>query len=225
MKIYYQDEYLAVVCKPYGVLSEEHETKPNMPVLLREECGCETVYPVHRLDRTTQGLMVYAKTAEAARRLSRAVQNGGVEKLYHAVVEGVPAEREGEMTDLLYYDRQKNKSFVVKRERRGVKQARLTYELLDTVWIEENPVSLIKVRLDTGRTHQIRVQFASRRMPLVGDRRYGSRFADDEIMLCSAELSFIHPFTGEKLRFTCYPDNMLTSLFWQVYTELEKAEK
>ena len=204
MEIFYQDEHLIVVYKPYGVLSEAHESKPNLPALLGEEIGAR-IYPVHRLDRTTQGLMVYAKTEEAARRLSAMLQNGGIEKTYLAVIEGKPAEKEGKLTDLLFFDRRKNKSFVVKRERNGVKRAELDYTVLSTGEIDGNAVSLVKIRLLTGRTHQIRVQFASRKMPLVGDRRYGSRISDDEIALCSAELSFKHPFTGEALAFRYEP--------------------
>ena len=204
MEIFYQDEHLIVVYKPYGVLSEAHESKPNLPALLGEEIGARA-YPVHRLDRTTQGLMVYAKTEEAARRLSAMLQNGGIEKTDLAVIEGKPAEKEGKLTDLLFFDRRKNKSFVVKRERNGIKRAELDYTVLSTGEIDGNAVSLVKIRLLTGRTHQIRVQFASRKMPLVGDRRYGSRISDDEIALCSAELSFKHPFTGEALAFRYEP--------------------
>ena len=177
MHLYYNDEHLAAAYKPYGVLSEYHETKPNMPAMLCEELGCNTVYPVHRLDRTTQGLMVYAKTAECAKRLSAMVQRGEVQKTYLAVVEGAPEPLAGEFIDLLYFDRQKNKSYVVKHERRGVKQARLHYETLRTIEQDGQSLSLVKIMLDTGRTHQIRVQFASRKMPLIGDRRYGCKRA------------------------------------------------
>lgn len=204
MEIFYQDKYLIVVYKPYGILSEAHESKLNMPALLGQEIGAK-VYPIHRLDRTTQGLMVYAKTEEAARRLSEMLRNGGIEKTYLAVIEGVPAGKEGRLTDLLFFDRRKNKSFVVKRERNGVKRAELDYSVLSSGEIGTSAVSLLKIRLLTGRTHQIRVQFASRKMPLVGDRRYGSRISADEIALCSAELSFKHPFTGEALAFRYEP--------------------
>ena len=213
MKIIYNDEHLAAAFKPYGVLSEYHETKPNMPAMLCEELGCDTVYPVHRLDRTTQGLMVYAKTAECARRLSAMVQRGEVEKTYLAVVEGTPDPLRGEFCDLLYFDRQKNKSYVVKRERRGVKQARLHYETLGTVYAEDMPLSLVKIVLDTGRTHQIRVQFASRKIPLVGDRRYGCKLACNDIQLCASELTITHPFTGEELRFSYTPTNEYFGMF------------
>ena len=176
-----------------------------MPSLLKDEAGCDPVYPVHRLDRTTQGVMVYALSEDAARRLSAMIQQGQLEKTYLAVVEGVPEGSQGEYTDLLYFDRRKNKSYVVKRERKGVKQALLQYEVLQTIEHEGKKISLLRIRLMTGRTHQIRVQFASRKTPLVGDRRYGSHIPADHIQLCSARLSFTHPFTGEELSFSYDP--------------------
>lgn len=215
MHVYYQDEHLVVACKPYGVLSEEDDKKPNMPALLRELLGCESIYPVHRLDRTTQGLMVYAKTEEAARRLSRLIRDGGMEKIYLAVIEGVPREPSGELSDLLYFDRKKNKSYVVKRERRGVKRARLLYETLGTAEHNEKALSLLKIRLLTGRTHQIRVQFAYRKMPLVGDRRYGSSVMNDHIALCSYQLLFIHPFSDDEMMFIHRSTDVIFSLFAQ----------
>ena len=157
--------------------------------------------------------MVYAKTQEAARRLSAMIQQGRVEKTYLAVAEGAPEETQGEYTDLLYFDRRKNKSYVVKRERKGVKQARLQYEVLQTVEHEGQRLSLLKNQLLTGRTHQIRVQFASRKMPLVGDRRYGSHIPADHIQLCAARLSFSHPVTGEALRFSYDPTDEFYRLF------------
>ena len=209
----FQDDALLVVYKPYGALSEQDENKPNMPDLLKAETGCESVIPVHRLDRTTQGLMIYAKTKEAASRLSAQIQRGEVEKTYLAVVQGEPVEPEGELCDLLYFDRRKNKSYVVKRERKGVKLARLKYETLNTTEVEGDKISLLKIRLLTGRTHQIRVQFASRKMPLVGDRRYGGRLACEHIQLCAAQLIFAHPFTDEKMDFSFTPTNEYFGLF------------
>ena len=211
--VLFQDNHIIVCVKPYGVLSEHDDAKPNMPALLKEYCGCEKIYPIHRLDRTTQGLMVFAKTAEAAKRMSAAVQRGEVEKIYLAVVQGAPEEESGELSDLLYFDRRKNKSYVVKRDRRGVKQARLHYEVIGAKEYEGEQLSLLKVILLTGRTHQIRVQFASRRMSLVGDRRYGSGIHADNIMLCSSELKFTHPFTGEEMRFSFIPTNEYFGLF------------
>ncbi|MBQ3265427.1 MAG: RluA family pseudouridine synthase [Ruminococcus sp.] len=204
MKLYYNDEHIVAAYKPYGVLSEEDDKKPNMPALLNAQLGCEKIYTVHRLDRTTQGVTVYAKTREAASRLSELIQNGGMEKTYLAVIEGEPQEPAGEMRDLLYFDRKKNKSFVVRRQRRGVKEAILRYETLQTQEIGGMTLTLVRIRLLTGRTHQIRVQFASRRHPLAGDRRYGAS-AGGEIMLCASQLRFTHPFTGEELCFSYTP--------------------
>ena len=213
VSVIYQDNDIIVAFKPYGLLSEEDEAKPNLSAVLKEETGCSSIYTVHRLDRTTQGLMVYAKTQEAAKRLSKTIQDGEMEKRYLAVTEGAPLERSGELRDLLYFDRKKNKSYVVKRDRKGVKEAVLWYEMLSAREYEGQALSLLKIRLLTGRTHQIRVQFASRKMPLVGDRRYGSRVPCLHIMLCSAELRFEHPFTGEKMSFSHVPTNEYFGLF------------
>ena len=201
----FQDDCLIAAYKPYGVLSEAHEKEPNMPAILRALTDSD-IYPVHRLDKTTEGLILYAKTPDAAAKLSAMIQRGEVHKTYLALVEGVP-DPHGELTDLLYFDRSKGKSYAVKRPRKGVKEAKLIYDRLDTFTLDGAAVSKLRIRLLTGRTHQIRVQFASRGMPLVGDRRYGSRIRADRIALCAAELSFIHPFTGEELHFTCNPEN------------------
>jgi len=212
-KILFQDDNIIVAYKPYGVLSEESDSKPNMPSALRELTGCDSIYTVHRLDRTTQGLMVYAKTPGAAKRLGDIFQRGEVDKRYLAVVQGAPEPQSGELRDLLYFDRRKNKSYVVSRERRGVKEARLSYDTLATSQEDWEDISLLSVRLHTGRTHQIRVQFASRKTPLAGDRRYGSTIRCEQIMLCSAHLSFTHPFTGEELSFSYEPTNELFGQF------------
>ena len=209
----YNDERLVVAVKPYGALSEKDEKKPNMPAMLREALGCDEIYPVHRLDRTTQGLMVYAKTPEAAKRLSEMSQRGELKKVYLAVIQSEPEEPSGELCDLLFYDRRANKSYVVKRGRKGVKEARLSYETLGVSEHDGNKISLLRIVLQTGRTHQIRAQFASRRTPLAGDRRYGSIIPCENIMLCSAELGFTHPFTGEELDFEFTPENELFGIF------------
>ena len=151
VSVIYQDNDIIVAFKPYGLLSEEDEAKPNLSAVLKEETGCSSIYTVHRLDRTTQGLMVYAKTQEAAKRLSKTIQDGEMEKRYLAVTEGATLERSGELRDLLYFDRKKNKSYVVKRDRKGVKEAVLWYETLSTVIHEGQALSLLKIRLLTGR--------------------------------------------------------------------------
>ena len=199
----YEDDCLAVGFKPAGAVSEPSENAPSMHAMLTELTGSQ-LWTVHRLDRATHGLMVYAKTPEAAAELSRQAASDEMRKRYLAVVQGeVPGS--GELTDLLYYDRRVGKSYVVKRERRGVREARLSYERLAVSEIDGSAVSLVSVTLHTGRTHQIRVQFASRKHPIVGDRRYGSAIKSDSIALCAAELSFTHPETGERMSFTCEP--------------------
>ena len=196
MRILFEDSHLLVCEKPAGVISEEG----GMPELLREAAGCPEVYCVHRLDRETGGLMVYAKTRAAAAGLSKAIAEGKLEKEYLAVVQGQP-ESAGIYRDLLYRDAGKNKSYVVKRQRRGVREAELSYRLLDS----QDGLSLVRIRLETGRSHQIRVQFASRKQPLVGDKKYGSNYREAGLALWSARLAFPHPVTGQALSFELPP--------------------
>ena len=172
----------------------------SMPALLRAALGGE-FYPVHRLDQPAGGVMVYARTKPAAARLSAAVQTEAFGKEYLAVLDGWPEAREDALCDLLFFDRQKKKSYVVKRARAGVKQARLSYRVLETA--QER--ALARVKLDTGRTHQIRVQFSSRGWPLTGDGKYGSRENRCTLALWSAELRFPHPVHGEEMRFAARP--------------------
>lgn len=196
MNILYEDRELVICEKPAGVLSEEG----GMPDLLREATGCREIFCVHRLDRETGGLMVYAKTRRAAAGLSAAIAAGQLQKEYLAVVQGEP-EEQGILRDLLYRDAAKNKSYVVKRMRRGVREAELRYRRLET----REGLSLVRVALKTGRSHQIRVQFASRGMPLVGDGKYGSAYRDRSLALWSAVLAFPHPVTGERISRTLPP--------------------
>ena len=190
MNILYEDRSLILCEKPAGVLSEEG----GMPELLRDALGTQEIYCVHRLDRETGGLMVYAKTKQAAAALSRTIADGGLQKEYLAVAEGETPVN-GTLRDLLYRDAAKNKSYVVKRMRRGVREAELRYERLAF----RGGMSLLRVRLKTGRSHQIRVQFASRGFPLVGDKKYGSTVRDAGLALWSTKLSLPHPGSGETL--------------------------
>lgn len=208
MEILYKTPEFAVCIKPTGVLSEE----PGMPALLRQALGGEA-YCVHRLDKAVGGVMVYARTRSAAAALSKAVSDRRMGKEYLAVCRGVPTPPAGTMEDLLFKDSGKNKAFVVKRERSGVKRARLGYETLEALDGPEGPVSLVRVRLETGRFHQIRVQFASRGWPLLGDRKYGGP-AGDGIALWSWRLTFPHPVTGEDLTFSKLPGGPV----WQGFT-------
>lgn len=187
----------AVVCvKPVGVNSQG-ESAADLPALLAAQLGVEEVYPVHRLDRAVGGVMVFALTKKAAAALSAAVQNGGLQKEYLAVLSGRPEKETDTLTDLLFHDRTRNKTYVVKRQRAGVKQAVLDYHLLSAVEETDGTRSLVRVLLHTGRTHQIRVQFASRRLPLVGDGKYGSKSNRCETALWSYQISFPDPESGE----------------------------
>ena len=194
--IVFEASQILVCRKPAGVVSEDG----GLPELLKEQRGLPELYCVHRLDRETSGLMVYAKTGRAAAALSAAIAAREMRKEYLAVVPG-EAPAAGEWRDLLYRDRQKNKSYVVKRTRRGVREAVLRFETL----ARQGGFCLVRIELETGRSHQIRVQFASRGFPLVGDGKYGSRDREAPLALFAAALSFPHPVTGERLRFTAEP--------------------
>ena len=194
MTILYSDRDIAVCIKPVGLDSEA-----EVPGKLKELLGGE-VYPIHRLDKNVGGVMVYARTKQAAATLSKLVQEGRMVKEYIALVHGTPPES-GDWEDLLWKDSQKNKVFVVKRPRGGVKKARLEYRLL-----RSGDDSLVRVRLHTGRSHQIRVQFSSRGFPLVGDHKYGSRDTKTAPMLFSCCITF--PWKGSELRFEAFPDWM-----------------
>lgn len=192
MEILYSDQAIAVCVKPVGL-----DAEGQVPALLKEALGGE-IFPIHRLDKNVGGVMVYACTKQAAARLSAAVQSGAMVKEYVALVHGMPPES-GDWEDLLWKDNRKNKVYVVKRMRGGVKQARLEFTRKTA-----GETSLVRIRLHTGRSHQIRVQFASRGFPLVGDHKYGSKDAATAPMLFSCRISF--PYGGETRTFETYPD-------------------
>ena len=192
MEILYSDKDIAVCVKPVG-LDSEH----GLPEALTQALGGE-IFPIHRLDKNVGGVMVFARSKFAAAQLSKAVQEGAMVKEYVAIVHGTPPE-EGDWTDLLFKDSSKNKVFVVKKERRGVKKARLEFTRLT-----EGETSLVRIRLHTGRSHQIRVQFSSRGFPLVGDHKYGSRDERSEPMLYSCQITF--PWKKETKVFSSLPD-------------------
>ncbi len=182
----------------------------DMVSLLRNQLG-GTIYPVHRLDRNVGGVMAFARTAGAASVLSGEIADGGFVKRYLAAVKGAPLPDSGEMTDLLFRDSVSGRTYVVKRPRKGVREARLAYRTLESA--EEK--SLVLVRLYTGRTHQIRAQFASRGMPLLGDGKYGSRDKKCDTALWSYRLTFAHPVSGEPLEFESLPD--FSQYPWSVF--------
>ena len=192
MELLHSCEDFVVCIKPVGVDSE-HE----MPALLKQALGGE-LYTLHRLDKNVGGVMVYARTKQAAAELSGVIARGQMEKEYVALVHGAPPA-EGDWEDLLFKDSRKNKVFVVKRQRTGVKAARLSYRCL-----RAGEQSLVRVHLHTGRSHQIRVQFASRGYPLVGDRKYGGRDTATAPVLYSCCVAF--SYKGQAYRFEQLPD-------------------
>ena len=191
--------YLVCV-KPIGTAAQGTQQEA-MPQLLSAQLGCG-IFPVHRLDQTVGGVMVYAKTAQEAARLTQAMGQGQMQKTYLAVLTGCPAERAGTLEDLLFHDRAKNKTYVVRRPRGGVKQARLHYEIL----AKQDGLSLARIRLETGRTHQIRVHLAHIGHPILGDTVYGNKKPVPGLTgqcLHATGLRFIHPRTGQPVELTC----------------------
>lgn len=203
MKVLFEDPAYLAVEKPYGVLSEWSESEESLPAALCARYGA--IFPVHRLDRAVGGVMVYARTKAAAARLCAAVSAGEIKKEYLAVVSGTPEPAAGELRDFLFKDSRQNKSFVVDGARKGAREAILTYETLAAVNEGETPLSLVRVRLLTGRSHQIRVQFAARGWPLAGDGKYGSRQKAPHIALFSAKLTFPEPTAGKLVSFAAAP--------------------
>ena len=188
MEILHSDKDLYVIVKPVG-MDSEHE----VPTALGGD-----IYPIHRLDKNVGGVMVYARTRQAAAALSKAVQEGSMIKEYVALVHGTPPET-GDWEDFLFKDSRKNKVFAVKKERKGVKYARLEFQRRT-----EGDPSLVHIRLHTGRSHQIRVQFSSRGFPLVGDHKYGARDELTAPQLFSCRITF--PFRGKEHIFEAYPE-------------------
>ena len=200
VKLLYRDRDIAVAVKPVGLHSERGEG--GFPAVLAASLGLpeEAVFPVHRLDAVTGGAMVWALNAAAAARLSRAVQDGNLRKTYLAVAEGRPEGEAGEWSDLLFWDRRSQKAYVVSRARKGAKAAEAAFR----VEAEAEGLTLLTLRPRTGRTHQLRVQCASRGLPLYGDRRYGAK-QGRSAALWAAGLAFAHPLTGESLCFRSEP--------------------
>ncbi len=200
--VIFEDEDILVIDKPVGVLSEDSQKgeKGIIAFLLNE--NRKTLHLLHRLDRNVGGVMVFAKNKKSAAVLSTDIANGKFYKTYLAVTDGIPERDEGVYKDLLFKDSKKNRSFVVNRMRKGVREASLEYVVLKKN--EKN--ALVRVLLHTGRTHQIRVQFASRKTPLTGDGHYGSKVRDCDIALHSHNIKFNHPVTKRIVEFTSSPD-------------------
>lgn len=196
MEIIFKDKDIIVAVKPPHILSQSDSKGNKNAVDILSQMTDGEVFPVHRLDKGVGGIMVFARNKASAASLCAQVSSREMQKEYLATLCGEIEEDRGTLEDLLFFDRGRNKSFVVKRERRGVKKALLEYECIS----KSEGKSLVRVQLITGRTHQVRVQFASRGYPLSGDRRYGGK-GEGEIALRSVKLSFIHPSTGERMEF------------------------
>lgn len=211
MNVIYEDKSIVVCEKPIGVLSQKDTGGAGEDMLsllahhFEENSERATAYVLHRLDLAVGGLMVYAKDKRSAAALSGAIARGEMMKSYYAICHGDVRQtlgESGEFFDLLFRDSGKNKSFVTNRMRKGVKEARLTYRVMDVCESETGALSLLSVTLGTGRTHQIRVQFSSRGHALFGDARYGSRARGQDVALFSASLGFLHPKTGQDMTFS-----------------------
>ena len=217
MEILYEDKYLVIAVKPVGVLSEDTPDAPCMPQLLRTHYRSlgkpDTIATVHRLDKVVGGVMLFSRRKEITGKLIGLVSQHQVTKEYLAVLRGHPEKPADTLTDLLFRDSRINKSFVVDRMRKGVREAKLSYREL----CRTDAFSLVRVKLHTGRTHQIRVQFSHRGLPLLGDIRYGSK-AECSTALWSYHLAFLHPVTGKPVDVTCpppdaYPWNLFPSSY------------
>ena len=197
MELIYQDKDIVVCIKPARVLSTDEPG--GMPELVREALGDPKgdVRTVHRLDRVVSGLMVLARSAEAASELSRQIREQEFDKEYLAVLHGHPEAENGTLRDLLLRNKPERKTYVVTEMAKGVQEAILDYWVLNRT----EDFSRVRIQLQTGRTHQIRAQFSSRSLPLVGDRKYSLLEDNCEIALWSCRLAFTHPTTGEKLEF------------------------
>ena len=217
MKIIHQTAEYVVVCKAAGEDSEH-----DLPEMLAEQNGDRATdyYVVHRLDQAVAGLLVLARNRVTAAELSRQLTENRLRKTYLCVVPGVPAPARGEMQDLLYQDKMKRKMFPVKRKRAGVKEASLRYHVLetklmnttvtsskqeDTAAVSASQLTLVEVELQTGRFHQIRCQFAARKLPLVGDGKYGSRVRSPHLALFCRQLSFYDAKEKKECSFTAAP--------------------
>ena len=215
-EILYEDRDLVVCIKPAGCLSEDGPSETCMPKQLAAQYRAagkpDFIAGVHRLDRVVGGLMVFSRKKQVTGKLTAAIAEHRVCKEYLAVLRGRIDAPEGVLTDLLFRDSAKNKTYVVKRMRRGVREASLSYRVL----AETDALTLVRIRLHTGRTHQIRAQFASRQLPLLGDIRYGSRDPACECALWSFHLAFAHPVTGKPVDIVCRPPDRYP---WNLFPE------
>lgn len=208
--ILFEDEHLIVCYKPAGIPTQTGKLgEQDMVSLLKNYLKGAYVAVVHRLDQPVEGLLVFAKSPFAAKELNRAIQGAGFGKYYQVVLRGIPKEKVGTLEDYLVKDGHTNTSRVCKPTEKDAKKAVLSYEVLATGKDEDNDISLVKVKLDTGRHHQIRVQMANMGYPIWGDAKYNTAPMQDRrfrhIALCAYKLEFVHPKTKKKMEFEMEP--------------------
>lgn len=200
MELLYEDKHLCLAVKPTGVLSEDDPARACMPALLRAHFRAagkhDYIATVHRLDKVVGGVMLFSRSQTVTGKLTGLMARHEVEKEYFAILRGKPEKEADTLEDLLFHDSTHNKSYVVNRQRKGVRNASLSYTVLG--YCEAEDLTLVRVRLHTGRTHQIRVQFSHRKLPLLGDIRYGSKASCDPA-LWSFHLAFTHPMTKKRV--------------------------
>lgn len=222
IKVIYEDNHLLVVEKPVNILSQGDDTNDkDMVNLLKQyvkekynKPGNVYIGLVHRLDRPVGGIMVFAKTSKSASRLSDQVRTKTFKKTYRAIIHGAMNKKSDTLKDYLYKNKKNNMVSVVKKEHKESKNAELSYETLSS----KSNFSLVEIDLKTGRPHQIRVQFASRKHPLFGDQRYGQDVnkVGQQIALWSHKIEIEHPTTKEKMEFTCDPPQEYP---WNLFVE------
>ncbi len=204
MDILYEDKNILICRKLPGMVSQHSANGKGLADEVFEYCGYAGI--IHRLDLNVGGAIVFGKNKFAASKLSALVSENKIDKRYIAVIHGCPEEEKGVFEDLLFKDSSKNKSFVVKRMRKGVKKASLEYNVISKTQINGQDASLVSIKLHTGRTHQIRVQFSSRKMPLFGDGKYGGRDNNSALALWSQSVEFLSPFEQKNIKVQSWPD-------------------
>ena len=211
MKVLYEDNHIIVVEKMPNVPSQADKTgDEDMLTIIKSYLKEKYNKPgnvylglVHRLDRPVGGVMVFAKTSKAASRLSEEIRNKTFKKTYLAIANGKMESESGEYVDYLWKDEKQNTSYVVKEGKKNSKLAKLNYEVI--AYNEKEDVSLVKINLQTGRHHQIRVQFSSRMHALYGDSKYHGRGAGTGICLWAYKIKFVHPVKKEEMEFEDFP--------------------
>lgn len=221
MEIIFEDNHILVAAKPQNVPSQQDESNDKDMLTMCKEYIKESknkpgnVYVglVHRLDRPTGGVMIFAKTSKAAARLSESIKSGEFDKKYFAILVGTPKEKQGTLTHYLLKDEKANTVSIVPMATEGAKKAVLDYKIVESL----GNFSLAQIKLHTGRAHQIRVQMNSLGTPVFGDTRYGGEKMPKgyKLALWAYELRLKHPITKDTMVFRCYPpiDTKPWSLF------------